>query len=146
MNWQYLSVGAVLVSLATILPLSELSVLARSSPKLKINKVICIDMQDSATNGKADEPYLEINGDIVWSQKIARGDIKNINLEVPFHSSMTSLDLWERDGDNFRDSKDDYLGSTRIYATQAGFGEQKVVFRDRKKSYHYEIYYQVEKF
>jgi len=140
-NWKSLSVAAIVVASTSLFP----SILAKaeSSTKLRINSIICFDRQDTGGNGRADEPYLEVNGNVVWSEKIFRTGVKNLNLEIPLNSSMARIILWERDGDDFHGSQDDYLGSTRVYATQAGFGEQKVVFQNKQKGYHYEIYYQV---
>ena len=143
MNLKSLTVGTILVTATCLFSSIDLLAKTKTTPKLKINTIVCFDRQDTGGNGKADEPYLEINGNIIWSEKIVRTGARNLNLEIPFNSNITQIILWERDGDNFRGSKDDYLGSAQVYATQAGFGQQKIVFQDRKKGYHYEIYYQV---
>ncbi|MGF1486478.1 MAG: hypothetical protein ACFBSE_05130 [Prochloraceae cyanobacterium] len=142
MKWKSLTVGTILVVATSVL--SAIDVFAKNNtPKLKINRIAVFDRQDTGGNGRADEPYLEVNGNIIWSDKIVGTGARNLDLEIPFNSNMAKIVLWERDGADFRGSTDDRLGSVRVYATQIGFGQQKVVFQDRDKGYHYEIYYQV---
>jgi hypothetical protein len=85
---------------------------------LKINSITCIDQNEISQ----DEPYLDFNGQRIWSGNMSQGDTVNLSSVGPFiFEGSASLSLFEDDGNHWYDHND-YLGTYTISEAQAPAG------------------------
>jgi hypothetical protein len=92
---------------------------------LKILSVECID--DNEWFG--DEPYLNFNGQKIWSADMSQGQTLPVNSAPFVFDGSANLSFWENDGDHWWD-RNDHLGTETVHDFQAPGGAFSLKFDD----------------
>src|SRR5689334_13213419 len=90
--WRALIVGMLTLVVATgIVPSAS-----ATSYRITLVQIECLDKQDSVANGK-DEPYIEINGNRVWSGSGFTDGTSANSLGTFLIANNSNVRLWEED-------------------------------------------------
>jgi hypothetical protein len=122
--------ATIAVSLATALLLALLVTPAKpakaAEPQsyLQLISLICRDTEDT---WGADEPYLRVDGNTVWSGRLNTNDSANLqgSPEIPFgYTGSINVELFEDDSPD----NDDFLGEKFVSYTEADGTNKTAVF------------------
>jgi hypothetical protein len=105
---------------------------------VRLTSIECIDQNEFSQ----DEPYLNFNGQKIWSGDMDQGDTAILSHLGPFlFDGSASLSLFEDDPGFLGIDKDDFLGSASVFEWQAPGGAFAVDFTGGDA--HYRLYVDV---
>jgi hypothetical protein len=103
-------------------------------------KLIAINCEQTEDLTGPDEAYLTMNGQPIWGpETINDQESRSINKTIPF-TTIALVKLYDADAGGL--DNDDKLGETKIYASEAGKGEQARGFKSQGANYT--LFYEVQ--